>query len=74
MDLLTPPSWSAQWCYFYFATTILGAAAVIIILLMNMKKIGFAGMIIAVIGLIINFLHGMTYFWICRSSLSQFSA
>jgi hypothetical protein len=70
-DLMTPPAWSGQWCYFYFITTILGAAAVIAIIAMNANKIGITGVVIAALGLAINFLHGMTYFWICRSALAQ---
>lgn len=73
-DLITPPSWSASWCYFYFISTILGAIAVTLIIAMNANKIGVLGVIVAALGLAINFLHGMTYFWMCRSSLSQYSA
>lgn len=73
-DLITPPSWSAQWCYFYFFSTILGAVAVIYIIAVNAGKIGMLGVVAAALGLAINFLHGMTYFWMCRASLSQYSA
>jgi hypothetical protein len=73
-DLITPPSWSATWCYFYFFSTVLGAAVVVAIIVMNAKKIGMVGVIVAALGLAINFLHGMTYFWMCRGALSQYSA
>ncbi len=69
IDLLTPPTWAPTWCYVYLFGSLLGAGLAIAVLLTSFKKLGTFGSLALVIMAAIQFLHGMTYFWICRSAL-----
>lgn len=74
MNLATldvPPSWAPSWCYVYFLGAVIGALMVLFVALTSFKKLGIANVLLILIGLGFNFLHGMTYFWMCRSSLKQ---
>ena len=70
MDINTPPAWIGSWCYVYFLGAVIGALMVLGVLFTNAKKIGSIGILVGILGLSFNFLHGMTYFWICRKSLA----
>jgi hypothetical protein len=69
-DLLTPPSWAPTWCYVYLAGSLLGATLAVVVLFTSYKKLGGFGAIALLFMAAVQFVHGMTYFWICRSALA----
>jgi hypothetical protein len=68
-DLLTPPTWAPTWCYVYLAGSLLGAILAISVLMTSYKKLGSFGSLALLFMAAVQFLHGMTYFWICRAAL-----
>ena len=72
MDLpfLTPPAWAPTWCYVYFLSSMLVVAGVVVLFITGFKKMSAFELIVLLLAGAVNFLHSITYFWICRKSLA----
>jgi hypothetical protein len=74
IDLETPPSWSYSWCYYFFIAAVLAFVGVVGTGIMKFKQLGVFSFAIILLSSLIPLMAGMTQFWMCRSSLKQYSA
>ncbi len=69
----TPPAWSFSWCYVYLFATVIAVALLVFGALTNIKKLNFMFLFAIALSIFLQFAHGMTYFWMCRSSLRPYA-
>ncbi len=74
LDLDTPPSWSYSWCYYFFIVAIIAFVGVAGTGIMKFKQLGVFSFAVLLLSSLIPLMTGMTAFWMCRSSLKQYSA
>lgn len=67
----TPAPWAYSWCWVYFFAAVLTVIGAVVVLGMSWKKQNAIGITLLLFITMIQSVHGLTYFWICRSSLKQ---
>ena len=68
-----PPSWSYNFCYYFFIVAVLAFVGVAGTAMMKSKELGAMGVIVLVASSLRPLATGMTQFWMCRSSLKQYA-
>lgn len=71
MDLFTPPTWAANYCYLYFAGAMVVVGVVALALLTGFKKMNMLAILALLLSGALAFMDAIMYFWICRSSLAK---
>lgn len=67
----TPAPWAYSWCWVYFFAVVLTIIGAIAVLAISWKKQNAMTIAFLILITIVQSIHGLTYFWICRSSLKQ---
>lgn len=65
----TPAPWAYNWCWVYFLIAIGTVIGALVALIFSWKKLNLVSMIALVLVTVVQVAHGLTYFWVCRSSL-----
>lgn len=73
-EIAEPPTWAYSWCWIYMIVTIFSFVLLVGTVFANLKKLNLISILAILIGTGIQFVHGMTYFWMCRASLKSYSA
>ncbi len=70
IPLLTPPAWAPTWCYAYFLFSMLVVAGVVFLFITGFKRMSAFELVFLLFAGAVNFLHSITFFWMCRKSLA----
>lgn len=65
----TPAPWAYSWCWVYYFSVVLTFAGAIMIAVTSWKKMNMVAIVGLILITLIQAAHGLTYFWVCRSSL-----
>lgn len=68
-----PPAWAYTWCYVFFIGAVLAFLGTLAVIYTTGSKLGTAGTVTLLVTAFAQVATGMTYFWMCRSSLKQYA-